>query len=409
MKTFGLFTAALIAASGAARAAAIESMSAELEKAGISVSAGAHQQPPKPGLPAPVHNVQPGYHPQPGQPGYNPHPQPWPGQPGYNPTPWNPGYPDPNPNPWNPQPWPPYNPPVNPGYPTHPQPYPGQPPYSQTQEFRFESGSFVFSSDADESRLYAVAALRRAGHVLLEQRDNVTRYSLVFRAPSYHKVERYESGAFVFGSEAKQAADECVRALERQGKVILEKNVQGTRFTVSYLGTVWQGQSQNQTYQSGSFVFSSEARESMEAAAEALKRLGAVIIEKRQAGTSYTIVFQAYQRLEFQTYQSGAYVFSSDAKEGLELAAAALERAGGTAVVERRQNGTRFTVVFVSREKIRTQKYESGAYTFSSEAKQAAEETAAAFASQGFIVLEKNVQGTRFTVTYFSPGYQYPY
>ncbi len=408
MKRTILTAAALFAAAGFARAATVETMSADLEKAGFTVSAGAQHQAPQPGTPhpapkppsthqthpahpsTPAHPTHPAHpatpphpayppanpYPAPGHPGYQPYPPP---QPGYPPQPWNPGYP--------PQPW--------------------TPPVQQTRQFSFESGSFTFGSEADDSRETAVRALRRAGYAVLEERDNFTSYSLVFLAPAYLKIDRYESGDFTFSSEAKKAADDCVRAMERQGNVVLERNVSGTRFTVSYLGRGHGSYTETQTYESGSFTFSSDAERAMDDAAEAIKRLGGTVLEKRRNGTRFTITYQAPYRLETQTYESGSFTFGSEAERAMDDAAAALSRLNGVAVLEKRRDGTRFTLVFFSRTRIETLKYESGSFTFSSEAKRAADEAAAAFASQGLVVLEKNVSGTRFTITYFRPAYYY--
>jgi len=275
------------------------------------------------------------------------------------------------------------------------------------QQLRFESSSFVFASDAKRSMENAAEALDRAGYAVLEKRNNFTVYTLVFLAPSHLKVEKYNSGTFVFASEAKRAADECVAAMEGQGKVVLEANVSGTSFVVSYLSSGYSGYMQTQTYESGAFVFSSDARRSMDEAAAALQGAGAIILEKRLTGTSYTIVYQAPYRMETQNYASGSFVFSSDAKRSMEEAAAALQRVRGLVILEKRLTGTTYNVVFLSYNRIEPQKYVSGSYTFASEAQRAAAETAAAFASQGLIILEKNVSGTQFTITYFHPGYNY--
>ena len=285
-----------------------------------------------------MHPVQPGYPTHPTHPQYPPvYPPVNPGHPQY------PGYP-----PQYPPQYPPVYPPVNP----HPGYPPYYPPAPQMQQFRFESGSFVFASDAKQSMENAAAALQRAGYALLEKRSNYTTYTLVFLAPSHLKVEKYVSGNFVFASDAKKAADDCVRAMESQGKVVLEKNVSGTSFVVSYLGYGNGGYMQNQTYESGRFVFGSDASKSLNEALAALQGVNAVILEKRLSGNAYTIVFQAPFRVEFQ-------------------------------------------------------KYVSGNYTFASEAQRAAAETASALASQGLKILEKNVAGTQFTITYFRPGYYY--
>lgn len=399
MKSLAIAMAAVFAAANALQAAnpadILSINAAGLEKAGfnVTVNGGGHIA-PKPGIPQPVHqqpgvnHQQPGYnHNQPGNnhnPNWNNHNQPgnnhnpnWNNynQPGNNHNPnWNnhnqpgnnhnqPGW---NPQqPWNNHPYPPVNPPYNPGHPSYPPVYPQYPPVNppyppvsppypsvQMQNFRFESGNFVFSSDAVHSMENAALSLKRNGYTVLEKRNNFNSYSLVFLAPSFLKMDKYVSGNFVFSSDAQKAADECVRAMESQNKVILEKNVSGTSFTVSYLSSGSSWNMQTQTYMSGNFVFSSDAQRSMNETVAALQAINAVILEKRPNGTSYVIVYQAPFKVEPQKYVSGNYVFASDA-----------QRAAG--------------------------------------------ETAAALASQGMIVLEKNVSGTQFTITYFSPRYNY--
>lgn len=370
MKRLALAMAAVFAAANvlqAANPADILSMNAAgLEKAGfnVTVNGGGHIA-PKPGIPQPVyqqpgnnHNPNWNNHNQPGNnhnPNWNNHNQPWnPQHPGWNP-----------PHPGNNHPYPPVNPPYNPGHPSYPPVYPQYPPVNppyppvyppypsvQMQNFRFQSGNFVFSSDAVRSMENAALSLRRNGYTVLEKRNNFNSYTLVFLAPSFLKVDKYVSGNFVFSSDARKAADEFVRAMESRNKVILEKNVSGTSFTVSYLSTGYNWNMQTQTYTSGNFVFSSDAQRSMNATVAALQTINAVILEKRLNGTSYVIVYQAPFKLEPQKYVSGNYVFASDA-----------QRAAG--------------------------------------------ETAAALASQGMIILEKNVSGTQFTITYFYPRYNY--
>ena len=432
MKKLAIAMAAVFAAANAVHAATPAEMlslnAAGLAKAGFNVTVnGVGLQAPKPGVPQPVHQ-QPGnnhndhnnpwdnhgnngnHHNDHNNPWdnhgnnwnhHNDHNNPWDnhGNNGNNPT-WPPVHP----------PYPPVNPPYPPVYPPYPPVYPPyppvQPPY-QTQNFRFQSGSFVFSSDAVRSMENAALALQRAGYTVLEKRNNYTSYTLVFMAPSYLKVEKYVSGNFVFSSDAQKAADECVRAMETQGKVILEKNVSGTSFTVSYLSSGSGWNMQTQTYTSGTFVFSSDAQRAMNETVAALQAINAVILEKRLTGTSYTIVFQSQYRLETQNYASGSFVFSSDAARAMGETAAALQGVRNVVIMEKRLTGTSYNIVFLAPFRLEPQKYVSGNYTFSSEAQRAATETAAALASQGMIILEKNVSGTRFTITYFRPGYYY--
>jgi hypothetical protein len=98
-------------------------------------------------------------------------------------------------------------------------------------------------------------------------------------------------------------------------------------------------------------------------------------------------------------------VFSSDAAKSMNEAAAALQSVRNVVILEKRQNGTSYNIVFLAAFRLQPQKYVSGNYTFSSDAQKAAVETAAALASQGMVILEKNVAGTQFTITYFRPYY----
>jgi len=416
MKRLALAMAAVFAAANALQAAnpadLLSMNAAGLEKAGFNVTVnGGGLIAPKPGIPRPVYQQPGNNHNQPGNnhnPNWNNHNQPGNNhnQPGWNPQ-----------QPWNNHPYPPVNPPYNPGHPSYPPVYPPvnptyppvYPPYPpvQMQNFRFESGNFVFSSDAVRSMENAALSLRRNGYTVLEKRNNFTSYTLVFVAPSFLKVDKYVSGNFVFSSEAQKAADDCVRAMESQNKVVLEKNVSGTSFTVSYLSTGYNWNMQTQTYTSGNFVFSSDAQKSMNETVAALQAINAVILEKRLNGTSYIIVYQAPFRLETQNYTSGNFVFSSDAQRSMNETVAALQRLRNVVIMEKRQTGTSYNVVFLAPFKMEPQKYVSGNYVFASDAQRAAGETAAALASQGLIVLEKNVSGTQFTITYFSPGYSY--
>jgi len=353
----------------------------------LDAANGGHQQGQHPGFPNPGHPQPYPQHPgQPQQPwnNYNDHNQPGNGHNNHN-QPWDNGNNHPQ--------YPPY-------YPPNPQ-YPGQ-----TQTFRFDSGTFVFASDANRSMEEGAAALQRAGYLVLEKRSNYNTYSLVFQAPSYMRIGKYVSGTYTFASDAQKAAAECAAAMQAQGKLILEKNVSGTQFTVSYLeGGYNNGYNETQTYNSGTFVFASDAAKAMNETAAALQSIGAVIIEKRQNGTSYTIVFQAQFRMETQNYASGTFVFASDAARSMNETAAALQSIRNVIILEKRQNGTTYNIVFLAAFRLQPQKYTSGTYTFASDAQKAAGETAAAFASQGMIILEKNVTGTQFTITYFRPSY----
>jgi len=318
MKKSVIAVAALFVVANSTYAADISDIlsmnTAGLEKAGFSVSINGGGHPaPKPGIPQPAQQHHQGGN-QNNYPGNGHHPQPVP-------------------TPHHPQ-----NPPVNPGY-----------TQAQMHNFRFDSSAFPFMSDASASMESAAADLQRAGFLVLEKRPNYTSYSLVFMAPSYMSIGRYTSGTYQFQSDAQRAAEECKRAMSAQGKIILEKNVNGTQFTISYLSSG--SQMMTQTYTAGTYSFQSDAAQAMNATAEALKSMrGVVVLEKIQNFTTYTVKFLAPFRLEPQKYVSGTYNFQSDA-----------QRAAG--------------------------------------------ETAAAFASQGMIVLEKNVNWTQFTITYVSPRY----
>ncbi|MEK7721361.1 MAG: hypothetical protein AAB359_03120 [Elusimicrobiota bacterium] len=112
-------------------------------------------------------------------------------------------------------------------------------PYAgQIKNFRFNSGGFTFRSEADKSMNNAVAALQVAGYPVLEKHRGINAYTLVFLAPGDARIEQYKSGTYPFSNDAKKAADEVVASLESQGMVVLEKRVDRTSFTISYLSPV---------------------------------------------------------------------------------------------------------------------------------------------------------------------------
>ena len=257
MKRLALAMAAVFAAANALQAAnpadLLSMNAAGLEKAGFNVAVnGAGLAAPKPGIPQPVYQQPGNNHNQPGNnhnPNWNNHNQPgndhnpnWNNhnQPGnnHNQPGWNPQ------QPWNNHPYPPVNPPYNPGHPSYPPVYPPvnptyppvYPPYPpvQMQNFRFQSGNFVFSSDAQRSMNEAVAALQAINAVILEKRLNGTSYVIVYQAPFKVEPQKYVSGNYVFASDAQRAAGETAAALASQGMIVLEKNVSGTQFTITY-------------------------------------------------------------------------------------------------------------------------------------------------------------------------------
>lgn len=180
--------------------------------------------------PPPQHNPghNPGYNPghNPGHGGHYPPPPP-PPSPVY--PPYNPGHPG-----WNP-PYPPVYPPYPPAYP----PYnPGHPGWNNDRVF-FQSDRFEWSSDAERSLRDAVEALRDARILVLEQRRDYDRYTIVFESRRNVRVEKYHSSQYTWSSDAKRAAEETARSLRHRGMVILENNVKNYRFTISYFDPRW--------------------------------------------------------------------------------------------------------------------------------------------------------------------------
>ncbi|MDO8804687.1 MAG: hypothetical protein Q7R35_09645 [Elusimicrobiota bacterium] len=118
-------------------------------------------------------------------------------------------------------------------YPPAPYPNPGY------RQFSFDSGDFTFASDARKSMNNAIAELQRAGYPILEKRDNVNSYTLVFLATNYAGIKQYKSGQFTFLSDTEKAANEAVTTLRSRGMIVLEKKIDWTSFTVSYLNPGW--------------------------------------------------------------------------------------------------------------------------------------------------------------------------
>lgn len=181
---------------------------------------GGHFNPqPAPHHPGGYDNHGGNHHPTPPPP---PPPQPWHPQPG----PWHPG---PQPGPWNPHP----NPGPLPPFP-HPGPFPPPPPPIYNHQVRFDSGRFVWASDATRSFSEAVENLRRANVFVLEQRMNYDSYTIVFETRGYNQVQRYNSMTYAWSNEAERAANEMAMSYAYRGMIILEKNIRRDSFTISY-------------------------------------------------------------------------------------------------------------------------------------------------------------------------------
>lgn len=106
-----------------------------------------------------------------------------------------------------------------------------------------------------------------------------------------------------------------------------------------------------------------------------------------------------YDRVDFQ---SGRFDWSNDARRSFDEAVEALRRAN-VFILEKRLDYSSYRLVFETRRYARVERYDSMIYTWSGDAQRAADEMARSYAYRGYIVLEKNVRRTSFTISYFDP------
>ncbi len=231
------------------------------------------------------------------------------------------------------------------------QPYPYQPGPWATQTYTFQSGEFSFNNEAKDAMDEAVRQLAAAGCAVMESRLNWAQYTLVFTAPARTSIEKYTSGQYGFNNEAKAEMQRTIAALKQSGKIILEARLDWTVFTISYLERTGGGYEESwntQTFQSGQFSFNDEAKSAMDEAVGQLNAAGYPILESRLNWAQYTLTFTAPARVQLQRYTSGQYGFSGEAKAGMEQAVRAMKQSGKI-VLEARLNRAAFTISYLER------------------------------------------------------------
>ncbi len=213
--------------------------------------------------------------------------------------------------------------------------------------FGFESGAFTLTSDAPRAMEEAALSLQRTGYIVLEKKSEFTKFSIFFQAPVDMQIAKHVSGTFMSDSTAQKAAEECKKTLEALGMPVLEKRTSGPTFTITYLATIAVASMEPQTYGRNSFSFDGDAAKSMEETAGVLRGVKAVILEKRQRGNEYKIVFLAPFKLVTQQYTSAVFSFPSDAKKALDVTMEDLT-SKGMVILEKKVDFNKFTLTYFS-------------------------------------------------------------
>lgn len=231
--------------------------------------------------------------------------------------------------------------------------YPSQPDPWATQTFTFQSGEFSFNNEAKDAMDEAVRELSAAGCTVVESRLNWAQYSLVFTAPVRARVEKYDSGQYSFNNEAKAGMRQTIAALKQSGKIILEARLDWNAFTISYLDQTGGGHEEGWntrelTFQSGQFSFNDEAKSAMGEAVSQLTAAGYPILESRLNWAQYSLTFTAPARAQIQRYTSGQYGFSGEAKAGMEQAVNTMKQRGEI-ILEARLHRAGFTISYLER------------------------------------------------------------
>ena len=117
-------------------------------------------------------------------------------------------------------------------------------------------------------------------------------------------------------------------------------------FTISYLGN--RREIRNRlTFNSSNFSYSSNAQESMNRAVNALKRNGYGVFESRMQHRTYSIVFEAPFSSKIKKAERGNFTFSSEAKEAAERRVSLLKRRGNI-ILEKNVKFRTFTISYLN-------------------------------------------------------------
>ena len=291
---------------------------------------------------------------------------------------------------------------------------------------KYNAGTYSTSSEARQAANQTVAALRGKGKIVIETPvfyNSGYTYTVAYVDPygqdQDDQLQKMNSvGSYSTSSEATAARNEAVRVLADMQITVLEARVEynsGYRYVITY------GLREPlpvEEYRGGSYSTSSEARRAAGQTAETLKARGKAVIETPvfyNSGYTYTV---AYINLreghhqgggQLQTMNSiGSYATSSEANAAKDAAAAVMGALRATVLEARVEynSGYRFVITYTSRRPLNIEQYRGGSYSTSSEARQAAGQTAAAMRNQGLTVLETPVfynSGYTYIVGYVSP------
>ncbi|HBA60119.1 MAG TPA: hypothetical protein DCZ92_04760 [Elusimicrobia bacterium] len=162
-----------------------------------------------------------------------------------------------------------------------------------------------------------------------------------------------------------------------------------------------QWEMRNVSFQSGMFTFSSDAQASFNSAITVLSRAGYRMLDTRILGNYYTLSFMAPARAAIERFESGQYTFASEARAGLDAAVRALA-ADSKLVIEARLNGNSFVISYVEDNahgyQMRDVVFASGMFTFSSEAAASLQQALTALRIADIMVMESRLTYNSYTL-----------
>lgn len=235
-------------------------------------------------------------------------------------------------------------PPVPQPNPWHPGPQPG---YPQGQFQKLNSiGSYSTSSDAEAAKNEAVRALGELRIQVLEARveyNSGYRFVITYNYREPLTINKYQGGTYSTSSDARNAASMTAAALKAKGgKAVIETPVfynSGYTYIVGYLN-LYQGVDPEDRLQKlpsiGSYSTSSEAAEARNAAVEVLKNFNITVMEARveyNSGYRFVITYALSEAMPVEQYRGGSYSTSSNARNAARQTAETL-KARGKVVVE---------------------------------------------------------------------------
>ncbi|MCX5793404.1 MAG: hypothetical protein NTY45_14480 [Elusimicrobia bacterium] len=368
---------------------------------------GPGEQHPKPGVQQQAGDITPaqifnafgalinaangGQHGGPGFPGQQPGGFPGGHNGGYPGGSHNPPPPVPQPGPWHPQP----------GF-----------PQGQFQKLN-SIGSYASSSEAEAAKNETVRALGELRVMVAEARveyNSGYRFVITYSSREQLTVNQYRGGTYPSSTDARKAADMTAAALKAKGsKVVVETPVfynSGYTYIVGYVN-LYQGQDPDDQLQKlpsiTAYPTSTEADAAKTAAVNLLKSFEVTVLEARveyNSGYRFVITYALREPMPEEQYRGGTYPTSTDARNAANQTAEAL-RAKGKAIVETPvfyNSGYTYIIAYVTvaqqghHQTDQLQTLSSiGAYATSTEAEAAKAAAVAALGELRLTVLESRV------------------